>query len=57
MTTKKTVSLECSSCGGDAGRFQQFWNQDDGYGMCPRCIDEIVARGLPAENECSGTEA
>ena len=32
----KTVSLECSCCGGDAGRFKQFLNQDDGYGMCPR---------------------
>lgn len=38
-------SLECSCCGGDAGRWQQFHNQDTGYGMCARCVDSIVARG------------
>lgn len=37
--------LECSCCGGDAGRFAQWHNQDTGYGMCARCVDDIVARG------------
>lgn len=37
--------LTCSCCGGDAGRFKQFHNQDTGYGMCPRCVDDIVERG------------
>lgn len=41
----KPRHLECSCCGGDAGRFAQFHNQDTGYGMCPGCVDDIVARG------------
>lgn len=41
----KPRRLECSCCGGDAGRFAQWFNQDDGYGMCPSCLDSIVARG------------
>ena len=41
----KKVHLECSCCGGYAGRFEQFWNQDDGYGVCTRCVDDIIERG------------
>lgn len=37
--------LECSCCGGSAGKWEQFHNQDTGYGMCARCVDSIVARG------------
>ena len=39
------VHLECCCCGGGAGRFQQHWNRDDGYGICPGCLADEVARG------------
>jgi hypothetical protein len=30
--------LTCACCGGAAGRFQQWHNQDKGFGICARCI-------------------
>ena len=30
--------LTCACCGGNAGKFQQWYNQDTGYGICARCI-------------------
>ena len=33
-----SVRLECCVCGNDAGRFQQHWNRDTGYGICPDCV-------------------
>lgn len=50
-----TTHLECSCCGGDAGRWRQFHNQDAGYGMCARCVDSIMARG-PAYLERHGID-
>lgn len=44
--------LRCACCGGDAGRWHQHWNQDNGWGMCAHCRDLIQSRGLgmdPAE--------
>lgn len=30
--------LTCCICGADAGRWQQHWNRDHGYGVCVKCI-------------------
>ena len=37
--------LTCTCCGSSAGNFEQFWNQDNGYGMCGDCIDWELDRG------------
>lgn len=37
--------LECNCCGGDAGRFRQWWNRDTGFGQCGRCTDWSLERG------------
>jgi len=35
----RIINLECNCCGGSApGR--QWYNRDDGYGLCVRCGDE-----------------
>lgn len=39
--------LTCSCCGSDAGRFQQHYNRDTGFGICARCIAWIRGRGTP----------
>jgi len=40
--------LGCSCCGGDAGRWLQWWNQDTGFGICVRCVDWRRSRGTDA---------
>lgn len=30
--------LYCACCGGIAGRYEQWWNQDKGYGICINCV-------------------
>ena len=40
--------LCCSVCGSDAGKWLQHHNQDDGYGICRRCIDWLIDKGVPA---------
>ena len=42
--------LTCCVCGRDAGRWQQHWNRDDGYGICAACIKWLRERGT-SENE------
>ena len=37
--------MECCVCGDDAGRFEQHWNRDTGYGICRRCVDWVRSRG------------
>lgn len=37
--------LECNCCGGDAGRFRQWWNRDTGFGQCAACTDRGLERG------------
>lgn len=37
--------LECCVCGGDAGRWAQWWNRDTGYGVCVECVRRLRARG------------
>jgi len=54
-----TVRLECCVCGGDAGRFQQHWNRDDGYGICRSCVDWLIDKRNTSPEEikdCYGTE-
>jgi len=41
--------LECAVCGGDAGRYEQHWNRDTGYGLCRGCAEWLIARGTPPE--------
>ena len=36
--------LQCACCGNYAGRFFQFHNQDDGYGLCRPCALWIVEK-------------
>lgn len=49
--TRRT-QLTCACCGGDAGMFQQYWNQDTGYGICAKCVKCVkwqLARGETQE--------
>jgi hypothetical protein len=39
------INKKCSHCGNSAGRFEQYWNQDRGFGICPDCIDWLESRG------------
>lgn len=43
--------LECCICGGGAGSFEQHWNRDTGYGVCPSCVAEEAARSTPEQLE------
>ncbi len=40
--------LECCCCGGGT-RGRQWWNRDDGYGMCVACIAYVRGRGMSEE--------
>jgi hypothetical protein len=42
-------NLKCCCCGGPAGRHEQHWNRDTGYGICPSCVAAEIARGTPPE--------
>jgi hypothetical protein len=37
--------LECSCCGRDAGRWEQWHNRDTGYGVCAPCVHWLRMRG------------
>lgn len=39
-------ALDCACCGGDAGRWQQWFNQDTGFGLCVRCAEWVHGRGM-----------
>lgn len=45
----RPIQKTCSHCGGDAGRFIQFWNQDTGFGICPSCVTWLKSRGTTDE--------
>lgn len=34
------IDLECCCCGLFAGRYEQWWNRDNGYGICWQCANE-----------------
>jgi hypothetical protein len=42
---KKTRLLTCCVCGSDAGRWEQHWNRDLGYGVCAKCVAWLRSRG------------
>lgn len=44
MTKKQTRYMTCCVCGQSAGRWQQHWNRDTGFGVCKRCADEEAKR-------------
>lgn len=48
-STKKPKVLRkpktCTCCGNYAGRWIQWWNQDDGMGICMRCIEWMLEEG------------
>lgn len=45
----------CACCGGDAGRFVQWPNQDAGYGLCRPCVEWIQRRGTHTPEEFERT--
>ena len=38
--------LRCACCGGNAGHWQQWENQDTGWGVCATCVDDMVGGRL-----------
>lgn len=40
MTTRR-VPLKCACCGTYAGKWEQWPNQDTGYGICQRCVRDL----------------
>lgn len=41
------TSLDCAVCGLPAGRWHQWWNQDNGYGVCGDCAHVYLpSRGM-----------
>ena len=47
----KLKLLTCTHCGNGAGRFEQWWNNDTGFGACRPCIDWVAGLrgGMTAE--------
>lgn len=41
--------LTCCVCSAVAGRFEQHWNRDTGWGVCRACVDWQIDRKTPAE--------
>jgi hypothetical protein len=41
----KKRALCCCVCGGDAGKWQQHFNRDTGYGVCFKCVAWLRKRG------------
>jgi D-tyrosyl-tRNA(Tyr) deacylase len=39
--------MTCCCCGDDAGRWEQHWNRDTGYGICAKCVAEEMGREPP----------
>lgn len=47
--TATTRFLKCACCGGDAGCWEQWHNQDTGWGLCAPCSAWIAGRGMRPE--------
>lgn len=43
--------LKCCVCGESAGRWEQHWNRDTGWGICRKCVDWQATRETPEELE------
>jgi len=54
----KKVGLRCACCDCDAGTWQQWWNQDCGYGVCPSCVKWMLESGETEKyiKDCFGHE-
>ena len=44
-------NLRCTCCGSAAGRYQQFYNQDTGYGICRKCIEGFLKENVMTAEE------
>lgn len=38
-------AMTCCCCGECAGKWQQHWNRDTGYGICVKCVEWQRERG------------
>lgn len=47
----KPRQLTCACCDGEAGTWQQWFNQDSGYGLCSKCADWIIERDMRKPEE------
>lgn len=43
------MKLQCTVCGGHAGNFKQWWNQDTSWGICKTCAVSELAHYGPEE--------
>lgn len=41
--------MTCCVCGNAAGRWEQHWNRDTGWGICPHCVAEEAGRNSPED--------
>lgn len=46
--------MKCSVCGASAGRWEQHWNRDTGWGLCASCRDWLEAKGHTPEEMLFG---
>lgn len=49
MTQQKARHLVCCCCGSDAGRWEQWHNQDKGFGLCGSCAIRIKTKSIDDE--------
>ena len=58
MKKNNIKTLYCACCGGMT-KGRQYWNQDTGYGICPKCVEWIKnksADGVEYVNQAYGKE-
>lgn len=48
------MQLICASCSGLAPAKKQWFNQDTGYGICPRCWSKVLGRELIVQGPIEG---
>lgn len=41
---ERIKNLRCACCGDSAPAREQWWNRDEGYGVCKRCFEEEVKK-------------
>ncbi len=46
--------LTCGCCGERAPALKQHWNQDKGFGLCPRCVPAILNNPRAGIEELKG---
>lgn len=45
--------MNCCCCGAYAGRWQQHWNRDTGFGVCVSCVESERKHGASEEEIAS----